>query len=330
MSRLRAIALACLVAGAFQAMHELAYAGAVDPGGVAFAIAAMAVELGALTFVWDARRRRDPAATWSLPWSAAIALGLGLAIELLAAAVPGSALHHVPIGVVAQIGLFDGLLALGLWALAIVVPSAVRDARTRALEADRLRAVAELERLRAHVQPHFLLNTLNTISGLVTSQPEQARELIAALGDLVRDSLADGAALHTIGDEIAWLRRYAEIIETRHRGSIHFRWDIADATRDVKLPRLLLQPLVENAIKHGALRRRDGGEVAVRTELAADRKVTCVVEDNGPGPSEPRDGALGLTLVTRRLELELPGRAAFRLERTDGRTRSIVELDGAP
>src|SRR5262249_35560820 len=100
----------------------------------------------------------------------------------------------------------------------------------------------------------------------------------------------------------------------------------ADETRGVRLPRLLLQPLVENAVKHGALRRHEGGEIAVRTALTAAHTVTCVVEDNGPGPAAPRDGAIGLALVTRRLAVELDGKAAFRLERAGDRTRSIVEL----
>ena len=90
----------------------------------------------------------------------------------------------------------------------------------------------------------------------------------------------------------------------------------------------------EEAVRHGALRRTDGGEVAVRTELAPDtRRMTCVIEDNGPGPASraTRPGALGLGLVTRRLALNYAGAASFRLERVGGHTRSVVELpvDGA-
>ncbi|MGE5186787.1 MAG: sensor histidine kinase [Acidobacteriota bacterium] len=301
-----AIALACVVAGVFQAVHTLAFERTLAITSVAFAMAETAVELVALTALYDRLRR------FSLAWSAVLALSLGVALAFAA-----SVLHPLPAAIVAQIGLFDGLLGLGLWALAVVVPS-------RTFEAEQLRAQAELERLRATLQPHFLLNTLNTIAGLVVDDPHQARELVAALADLLRDSLA-AEPTHTVADEVAWMQRYAEIIETRHRGQIRFRWDIAAATRGLRLPRLLLQPLVENAIHHGALRRREGGEVGVRTELAAGR-VICVVEDNGPGPAGPRDGALGLSLVTRRLELELAGRGAFRLERTDEVTRSIVEL----
>jgi LytS/YehU family sensor histidine kinase len=172
-----------------------------------------------------------------------------------------------------------------------------------------------------------LLNTLNTISGLVTEDPRDARELVAALGDLLRDSLEDGDEMQPLDDEIAWLRRYAAILEIRHRGSLAFHWEIADPARRVRIPRLLLQPLVENAVKHGALRRREGGEVSVRATID-NARVTCIVEDNGPGPAagSPRDGARGLELVTKRLALEYAGTAAFRLETSGGYTRSIVEL----
>jgi len=97
------------------------------------------------------------------------------------------------------------------------------------------------------------------------------------------------------------------------------------------LPRLLLQPLVENAVKHGALCREDGmGEVAVRAEAKDDGTLVCVIEDNGPGmpDSEARAGAFGLQAVRRRLALEAP-HASLRHESSPMGTRSIVELAGA-
>jgi LytS/YehU family sensor histidine kinase len=209
-----------------------------------------------------------------------------------------------------------------LWALAVAMP----EARARAAELERLHTAAELATLRAHVQPHFLLNTLNTIAALTAEAPDDARELIAALGDLLRDALEDQRETHTLAAEVAWLRRYARIIELRHR--VQFRWDVSEACEHVQIPRMLLQPLVENAVKHGALRCRDGGEISVHAQLDGARKLRCIVEDNGPGPQAPRDGALGLELVTRRLALG--GHGTFRLERTGDRTRSIVELEAAP
>jgi len=309
-----AIALACAIAGALQAIHTLAYTGAIDLENIALAIATTAIEMVVLTFVFGRRAARTGASRWVVA-AGVVAIALGIALGFAATLLPGT--PSLPAGVVAQIGTFDGLLAAGLWALAIGVP----EARAHAVELERMRVAAELATLRAHVQPHFLMNTLNTIAALVSEEPAQARELIAALGDLLRDSLDDRGDTHTLGEEIAWLRRYAHVIETRHR--VRFRWDVAAAIESVPIPRMLLQPLVENAVKHGALRCQDGGEVSVHARVV-ERMLTCVVEDNGPGPVAPRDGALGLELVTRRLALT--GAGTFRLECADGRTRSIIEL----
>jgi signal transduction histidine kinase len=222
----------------------------------------------------------------------------------------------------------------GLWALAFLLPAVVELGRIRSLErekiqleAEKLRGAAELARLRAHLEPHFLLNTLNAIAGLVTEEPREARRLLAALGDLLRDALRDEDEMQTLEAQVAWLHRYAEILEARHRGGLTFGWDIAVESRNVLLPRLLLQPLVENAVKHGALRRPGGGRVTIRTSVSGE-SMTCVVEDNGPGLSSDsvRSGAFGLKSVRRRLELRYPDRARLSLESSGSGTRSIVEL----
>jgi LytS/YehU family sensor histidine kinase len=209
-----------------------------------------------------------------------------------------------------------------------VYPFAAEDARLRALEAERLRAAIEAAQLRAHLEPHFLLNTLNAIAGLVTEDPREARRLIGCLGDLLRDAARPGHELQTIDQELQWLDRYVAILHARHRDALRFRWEIAPEARAALLPRLLLQPLVENAVKHGALKRAEGGEVVVRVEIVTsggEPLIVCTVEDNGPGLGEPRSGSLGLHVVRRRLELNHPG-AALRLESSERGTRSIVEL----
>ena len=230
-------------------------------------------------------------------------------------------------GDVLRVGFTMGLTYFAVWALGFVVPVVVEDARVRALEADRLRTQAELAQLRSHLEPHFLLNTLNAIAGLVTEDPRQARQLLGNLGDLLRDSVAPGGEMQTLDEQIEWLRRYAQILETRHAGHLAFRWEIGDGTPRALLPRLLLQPLVENAVKHGALMRAGGGEITVRTEVSGP-KLVCTVEDNGPGVPDKatRQGAFGLVSVRRRLALRYSAAAALRLESSPAGTRSVVEL----
>jgi LytS/YehU family sensor histidine kinase len=246
--------------------------------------------------------------------------------------------QQLPVSVAALIGAVGGLFHLGIWALAFVYPVAVERARSRAeeavrlrSEADRLRTQEELARLRAQLEPHFLLNTLNAIAGLVTQDPRRARRLLGCLGDLLRDSVSAAGAHQTLGEELEWLRRYAEILESRHE-HIRFVWDVPEALRGHRVPRLLLQPLVENAIKHGALRRSQGGWVAIRAERSASASgagawLQCVVEDNGPGIADQptRAGAVGLHTVRRRLVLEHPD-ATLLLESSSEGTRAIQRI----
>ena len=335
--RWTAVLVASVLAAAFEALHDFAHDGKISVACAAFTLVAVLLELAALTATFEQGLRRRLGGAGAFGLTAAVASSVGVVESLVAWAIQeGSGLELLGSGHlwtktrVVEVGFLNGVLGLGLWAMAVVLPFAVTDANARALEAERLRTAAELARLRAHLQPHFLLNTLNAVAGLVGEDPRTARNLLGALGDLLRDSLEETDEMQTIEDEVKWLRRYAEILETRHSGVLTFRWEIAEATRGVRVPRLLLQPLLENAVKHGALRRREGGEVSIRTTIdpLGEGRVTCVVEDNGPGPGSraTRPGALGIQLVTRRLALKYSGAAAFRLESEGGFTRSIVEL----
>lgn len=298
----------------------------------------------ALSFHYEWAERRGTETTRTLMTSVSIAMAISVACAagtLLAARglrmeVPA----HVGVVTLVVFGAASGLMQCGVWALAFVWPTAVETARTKALEteklkleAEQLRSAAELARLRSQLEPHFLMNTLNAIAALVTQRPRDARHLLGALGDLLRDSLRDPDDMQSIADELAWLRRYAEILEARHAGALVFRWEPIDAeARAVRIPRLLLQPLVENAIVHGALRRNDGGgEVTVRVVLDRDdggaRILSCAIEDNGPGldGAAPRDGAIGLRSVRRRLALAHPG-ASLDLTSSSRGTRAEVRV----
>jgi hypothetical protein len=241
--------------------------------------------------------------------------------------------------VAAGFGAISGIVIAGIWRLAFVSPHLTEQAQLRRLEAEQLRVEAEqlrvaseLARLRSQLEPHFLLNTLNTIAGLTTQDPREARRLLGCLGDLLRDSLEGQDEVRTLDQEITWLRRYAEILESRHGDALQFEWNIPQGAGGALLPTLLLQPLVENAVQHGALCRAGGGRVTVHAELHAAGEgamstLVCTVTDNGPGlsASEPRAGALGLHTVRRRLELRCPG-SALRLQSSSEGTSAIVEI----
>lgn len=293
---------------------------------------------------WATRLRLGSAQALFAGLAVASTVGAAFAVALVFVAknVPSLGLQPdrpMTYPLVVVVGSAYGILMCAVWALAFVYPFAAEDARLRALEtetlkseAEKLRSAAELAHLRAQLEPHFLLNTLNAIAGLVTQDPREGRRLLACLGDLLRDALRDADEMQTLEEEVAWLRRYAEILESRHAGALRFQWEIADQAGAVLLPRLLLQPLVENAVKHGALRRSGGGQVLVRATLTepaggAAARLVCAVEDNGPGmAAEPRrSGAFGLHAVHRRLQLKYAD-ARLRIESSPDGTRSIVEL----
>jgi hypothetical protein len=305
--------------------------------------------IAALSFLygWSLRRRWSTLSTVMLSLTVAVVLGSSLSILslYLASAIQGPGSVVTPSGRPASyigVTLFGGIFGLfhcGLWALAFVFPSAVEDRRLRAVEADKLRleaetlrAETELSRLRSQLEPHFLLNTLNAIAGLVTHDPREARRLLACLGELLSDTLQSSGDTQTLSRELSWLRGYASILESRFAGSLKFDWDVDEASSQAVLPRLLLQPLLENAVTHGALKRPGGAgkvRLGARIEIraASQRVLRCVVEDNGPGFDERtiRPGAIGLAAVRRRLEL-WSADATLTIDSTREGTRVIVEL----
>lgn len=221
----------------------------------------------------------------------------------------------------AVFGFVFGQLHCGLWALAFVFPAMVH-------ESDRLRAEAEIAQLRAHLEPHFLLNALNAVSGLVTEDPKEARRLVGALGDLLRDAVSAREEQRTLREEIAWLERYARVLSARYPDTLTFEWDVQKEAELALVPRLLLQPLVENAVRHGVLKRENGGKVIVRVRAIGEgskKQLECAVEDDGPGMQDDSQEGFGLRSVRRRLELRHPG-SSLRVDSSSAGARCVAIL----
>ncbi len=253
-------------------------------------------------------------------------LWAGAAVSVLLGCLSFLAHPEPTMGVVRALahGAPFGLAIGGFWALLFLVPTVLRESHLRRVAAERALREAELAQLRSSLQPHFLLNTLHAIAALVVDEPLVARRLLAALGDLLRDALEPAAEMRPLETDLAWLRAYAEILEVRHSGQLSFEWDVAPDTTLFPLPRLLLQPLVENAVKHGALQRTGGGIVSVRTRFV-DAGLELVVEDNGPGISgAPKDG-LGLRIVRERLALAHGG-ASLCVDSSSQGTRATIRI----
>jgi two-component sensor histidine kinase len=288
---------AVLLLGIAHGVHDLSSGNAPLPAFLPTVTVALQIATLSMGQAVAARRAWPRAVAFTLATLVSLAFGsAAVALHATRPSTPSGAFFATA---------FAGMGVFGLWLLVFYFPAKLLAARVRALDAEANLQRAELARLRANLHPHFLLNTLNAIAGLLVAEPRSARRLVAALGDLLRDSVEDEGAMRSLAEEVAWLRRYAEIFEIRHQGAIRFEWDLAAKTLATAVPSLLLQPLVENAIEHGALRRAGGGRVTLRSREAGDT-IEISVSDDGPGMAPERPAGLGLRLVEDRFNLAYP------------------------
>ncbi|GAB1531748.1 MULTISPECIES: ECF transporter S component [Brevibacillus] len=179
----------------------------------------------------------------------------------------------------------------------------------------RLLADAEIRALHAQINPHFLFNALNTIVSFIRFRPEQARELLIHLGEYFRRNLHDSGGYVSLARELEHIEAYLAIERARFGDKLHVEYDIEDGVERFTVPGLILQPLVENAVKHGLLPKREGGTVVIRARCKEKQIVELTVADNGVGmevdpseraPDEKRAGrqlsGIGLANVKSRLQ----------------------------
>ncbi|MEM6796112.1 MAG: histidine kinase [Acidobacteriota bacterium] len=190
--------------------------------------------------------------------------------------------------------------------------------RDRELKSSKLRAqlaLARLEVLKTQLHPHFLFNTLNAISALMHRDVEAADRMIALLSDLLRLSLdKDDRHQVSLRSELEFLERYLAIEKIRFRDRLVVDLDIEGQCFDAQVPRLILQPLVENSIRHGIAMRSASGQVAIRARRKGNR-LDVTVSDDGPGlvGGKPKREGVGLANTRARLEQIYGGDHRFQL-----------------
>jgi two-component system, LytTR family, sensor kinase len=180
---------------------------------------------------------------------------------------------------------------------------------------------ARLKALTAQIEPHFLFNTLNAISNRMHEDVEAADRMISSLGALMRAAYdSDNQVLVPLERELDWLRGYAAMMTERFRGQLSFELNVEPGLETVQVPRLLLQPLIENALRHGLPDGR--GNLTVDVVRQGPRLVYTIT-DNGLGIDDTRmKPGTGLSNIARRLELHFPDAHAFTL--AAGRTKGTV------
>ena len=195
---------------------------------------------------------------------------------------------------------------------------ASRQAEARMMEVNILARDAELKALKAQINPHFLFNSLNSISALTSIDPGRARDMCVLLGDFLRLTLGLGEKTSVrFSEELDLLQKYMVIEKVRFGDRLRMEQTVQEDSKVCLLPPLLLQPLVENAVKHGIAGLPEGGEIRLAVERENGR--LAIVVENSWDPEAPprRSGGMGLRNVQRRLEARY-GKDASLLVNTEG------------
>ena len=183
-----------------------------------------------------------------------------------------------------------------------------REGQVRTLQLEAQLSHAQLQALKMQLHPHFLFNTLHSISALLSKDVEAARKMITRLGDFLRLTLENsGSQEVTLQQEMEFLSCYLEIERIRFQNRLVTRIDLGDQTLDARVPNLILQPIVENAIRHGIAPRSTPGSIDISAKQL-DGRLRIQVRDNGPGLPEHRTSqnqfkkGLGLANTETRLQ----------------------------
>jgi two-component system LytT family sensor kinase len=192
-------------------------------------------------------------------------------------------------------------------------------------------AQAELRALRAQISPHFIYNALAAVAGDIHARPEEARDLLIDFAEFTRYLFRDGRSYVTLGEEIEHVERYLRLEQARFRDSLHVTIDVPPETRGTVVPAMSVQPLVENAVRHGVERRAGTGRVAI-TALTVGGDVELRVSDDGIGIAQDRlaavlagaGGGIGVSNVDARLRATFGEQYALRIESDIGQGTTAV------
>jgi two-component system LytT family sensor kinase len=192
-------------------------------------------------------------------------------------------------------------------------------------------AQAELRALRAQISPHFIYNALAAVAGNIHDRPEEARELLIDFAEFTRYLFRDGRSYVTLAEELEHVERYLRLEQARFRRNLHVTIDVAPETRGAVVPSMSVQPLVENAVRHGVERRAGTGRIVIESRVTGDDVELRVCDDgSGIDPEHVPDllagagGGIGLSNVDARLRATFGERYALRIESELGHGTTAV------
>ncbi len=257
----------------------------------------------------------------NLPWHVVAFLvmdaGHALVVVLLARR-PGNALGDLPLLSAWWAVSLKMIFVVALAYAAVIAVHHVLGLRRVRAELEIRLARAQLDALRLQIRPHFLFNTLNTIAMQVrTGAYAAAVEMLSALGGLLRETIDDSAAEVALDRELGVVRRWLEIERVRFGDRLRVAWDIAPDCERARVPAFLLQPLVENALRHGLGALPEGGELRIRAQRTGGQLAIEVIDDGRGLDGELRMG-VGLRNVRDRLAHMYPDACELAVAPRDG------------
>lgn len=201
----------------------------------------------------------------------------------------------------------------------------------RRVEAQREAQRMELQMLRAQLDPHFLFNSLNGIAAEIRPHPDAAVDMVGELSDYLRYSLDHRKQpISRLSTELGAMESYLRIERARFGDRLHFRVEASEPARMRLVPSFLLQPLVENAVKHGLDRSNATLDIGLRAQVDGRLLEISVTNSGTMAPADPTHEGLGLETLRRRLELHYPQRHRFALEERDGHVTATLQLWDPP
>lgn len=251
-----------------------------------------------------------------LPWAAQVAAGVGLGalaglygctmLALLGLVAPPPWVASAFSGALLASGLVAGLV----WRVRGRTPAAT---------------AARLAELQSRIRPHFLFNTLNTAIALVRDEPRKAERILEDLSDLFRHALAEDHGSSSLGQEIELARRYLEIEQMRFGPRLRVEWALDERVHGARLPPLILQPLVENAVKHGVEPSAQGAQLRISTQRRGQMALIKVTNTVPAGQGHAGHG-IALDNVRNRLRLLHDLHGGFRTALVDGVYQARIEV----
>lgn len=270
----------------FSLRHNLVFAHCI---GLTFALASLFI-LGK----YPGGRKRLAALVIALPICVTIGVSLAMFITDL------GGWHQPWTGKALAIGLFFCLIGTIALLLAERIDAEIKQRQLLASESEKRETEAHLKLLQAQIEPHFLFNTLANLSSLIDSDPALAKSLLERLNDWLRIALARARSERaTLGDELDMLENYLQIMKIRFGDRLHWHLEAPAETRHQPFPPMLLQPLVENAVRHGIEPKLGGGKISIKIRVDRNR-LNIEVSENGMGLTESHQGT-GLSNVSARL-----------------------------